>query len=145
MTRVASELIFSVLIVDRRAAMENPRRFVEDWNIIQTLGEGAYGEYVLEDFHFFRIHSVVCFRVKLLVHQHTNQMVALKVVDLTKHKDAADTVKKEEKIHSTAHHPNIIQLYGKREDGNKVYMFLEYASGGELFNKIGKVSLNISF
>lgn len=26
------------------SAMEKPREFVEDWMIIQTLGEGAYGE-----------------------------------------------------------------------------------------------------
>ena len=35
-------------------------------------------------------------------------------------------------------HPNIIRLYGSRQDDNSVYLLLEYASGGELFDRIGK-------
>ena len=34
---------------------------------------------------------------------------------------------------------HIIRFYGSRTDGDKQYLFLEYASGGELFDKIGKV------
>ncbi|KAI4461816.1 map/microtubule affinity-regulating kinase [Holotrichia oblita] len=98
--------------------MDNPKEFVEDWNIIQTLGEGAYGE------------------VKLLVHSVTSQAVAMKIVDLKKHRDAADCVKREERLHRLLVHPNIIRLFGKREESDKVYIFLEYAAGGELFNKI---------
>lgn len=33
---------------------------------------------------------------------------------------------------------HIIRFYGTRTDGDKQYLFLEYASGGELFDKIGK-------
>ena len=35
-------------------------------------------------------------------------------------------------------HPNIIRLYGSRQDDNSVYLLLEYASGGELFDRIGE-------
>lgn len=93
-------------------------KFVEDWNIIQTLGEGAYAE------------------VKLLVHNTTGDCVAMKVVDLNKHKDAKSCTQKEMKIHMFLVHPNIVRMLGKREDEEFVYMFLEYAVGGELFNKI---------
>ena len=34
---------------------------------------------------------------------------------------------------------HIIRFYGTRTVGDKQYLFLEYASGGELFDKIGKV------
>jgi serine/threonine-protein kinase Chk1 len=34
---------------------------------------------------------------------------------------------------------HIIRFYGSRTDGDKQYLFLEYASGGELFDKIGEV------
>jgi serine/threonine protein kinase len=37
------------------------------------------------------------------------------------------------------HDVHIIRFYGSRTDGDKQYLFLEYASGGELFDKIGKV------
>lgn len=32
---------------------------------------------------------------------------------------------------------HIIRFYGSRTDGEKQYLFLEYAAGGELFDKIG--------
>lgn len=98
--------------------MDNPKEFVENWNIIQTLGEGAFGE------------------VKLLIHQVTNQAIAVKVIDLLKHPDAQESVNKEEKIHKFMVHPNILRLLGKRIEINRVYLFLEYASGGELFDRI---------
>ncbi|KRT81999.1 protein kinase [Oryctes borbonicus] len=75
-------------------------------------------------------------RVMLLVHKISSQAVAVKVVDLKKHRDAADCVKREERLHRLLVHPNIIRLFGKREEQDKVYIFLEYAAGGELFNKI---------
>lgn len=73
------------------------------------------------------------------MHKVTNQAIALKIVDLACHKDARECVRKEERLHRIVDHPHIIKLFGKREDGNKVYLFLEYASGGELFNRIGKI------
>lgn len=33
-------------------------------------------------------------------------------------------------------HENIIKLYGQRLDGGIHYIFLEYAGGGELFDRI---------
>lgn len=73
------------------------------------------------------------------MHKITSQAVAVKIVDLKKHRDAADCVKREERLHRLLVHPNIIRLFGKREEADKVYIFLEYAAGGELFNKIGKL------
>lgn len=78
------------------------------------------------------------FRVKLLVHRVTGDTVAVKIIDCKKHKDAAACVKKEICIHRLLVHPNIIRYYGQRQEGYLEYIFLEYASGGELFNKIGK-------
>ncbi|GLV33631.1 grapes [Carabus blaptoides fortunei] len=92
--------------------------FVEDWSILHTLGEGAFGE------------------VKLLVHRTTEDTVAVKIIDLEKHKNASDSVKKEVFIHRLLVHPNIIRYFGQRKENLREYIFLEYASGGELFNKI---------
>ncbi|XP_049763820.1 serine/threonine-protein kinase grp [Schistocerca cancellata] len=92
--------------------------FVDGWSIAQTLGEGAYGE------------------VKLLVNQSTGEAVAMKVVDVDKHPDARSNIKKEICIHRMMSDPHIIRFFGQRREGNLEYLFLEYAAGGELFDRI---------
>jgi serine/threonine protein kinase len=41
-------------------------------------------------------------------------------------------------IHRLLDHKNIIKFYGVRIEDDIQYLFLQYASGGELFDKIGK-------
>jgi len=60
----------------------------------------------------------------------------MKIIDLKKHTDAAEIVKKEVCIHRMLNDPHIIRFYGRRENGNFEFIFLEYASGGELFDRI---------
>lgn len=38
---------------------------------------------------------------------------------------------------------HIIRFYGRRENGHFEFIFLEYASGGELFDRIGELYLSI--
>ncbi|XP_015432470.1 PREDICTED: serine/threonine-protein kinase grp [Dufourea novaeangliae] len=92
--------------------------FVDGWIFGHTLGEGAYGE------------------VKLLLNKSTGEAVAMKMIDLEKHSDARQTVRKETAIHRMLSNPNIIQYFGKRSEPNMEYIFLEYAAGGELFDRI---------
>lgn len=94
------------------------REFVEGWTLAQTLGEGAYGE------------------VKLLINRQSGEAVAMKMVDLKKHPDAESSVKKEVCIQKILQHPSILKFFGKRTQGDIEYIFLEYASGGELFDRI---------
>lgn len=54
--------------------------------------------------------------------------------------DAAESVKKETYIHKMLRHPHIIRFYAIRQETTRNYIFLEYAAGGELFNKIGIAS-----
>ncbi|KAB7499132.1 Serine/threonine-protein kinase grp [Armadillidium nasatum] len=92
--------------------------FVAGWNVVQTLGEGAFGE------------------VKLLINQDTGEAVAMKIVDLNKHPDAVEAVRKEVCLHKILKHQNIIKFFGSRKEDQMQYMFLEYAVGGELFDRI---------
>jgi len=92
--------------------------FVVGWNVVQTLGEGAFGE------------------VKLLINNDTGEAVAMKMIDMVKHSDAAEAVRKEICIHRMLKHENIIKFYGSRREDSMQYMFLEYAAGGELFDRI---------
>ena len=79
------------------------------------------------------------YRVKLLINPTTSETVAMKIIDLKKHKDAAEIVKKEVCIHRMLNDPHIIRFYGRRENGSFEFIFLEYASGGELFDRIGNI------
>ena len=42
-------------------------------------------------------------------------------------------------------HDSIIRFYGQRKEDNRQYLFLEYASGGELFDKIGNLFHIVQF
>lgn len=76
--------------------------------------------------------------MKLLLNRQTGEAVAMKMVDLQKHPDAANSVKKEVCIQKILQDPHILRYFGKRTQGDIEYIFLEYASGGELFDRIGE-------
>lgn len=62
----------------------------------------------------------------------------MKVVDMSTAKDCMDNVKKEVCVHKMLSHANIVRFYGHRSEGSIHYIFLEYCSGGELFDRIGE-------
>uniref|UniRef100_A0A8C5L5H0 non-specific serine/threonine protein kinase n=1 Tax=Jaculus jaculus TaxID=51337 RepID=A0A8C5L5H0_JACJA len=94
--------------------------FVQDWDLVQTLGEGAYGE------------------VQLAVNRITEEAVAVKIVDMKRAIDCPENIKKEICINKMLNHENVVKFYGHRREGNIQYLFLEYCSGGELFDRIGQ-------
>ncbi len=61
----------------------------------------------------------------------------MKTIDVVKHAQKITEVRREAHIHNLLSHENIIRYYGQRQERNFVYMFLEYASGGDLFDLIG--------
>lgn len=73
-----------------------------------------------------------------MVNSTTDEAVAMKIIDLRKHSGAALLVRKETAIQRSLRHPNLLQYYGKRSHGHYEYIFLEYCSGGELFDRIGE-------
>ncbi|XP_062450552.1 serine/threonine-protein kinase Chk1 [Rhea pennata] len=92
--------------------------FVADWDLVQTLGEGAYGE------------------VQLAVNRRTEEAVAVKIVDMKRAADCPENIKKEICINKMLNHENVVRFYGHRREGATQYLFLEYCSGGELFDRI---------
>lgn len=86
--------------------------------------------------------SIYC-RVRLLVNKKTEEAVAVKVVDMAKAKDCIENVKKEVCICKMLSHPNIVRFFGHRSEGTTQYIFLEYCSGGELFDRIGELNLDL--
>lgn len=58
------------------------------------------------------------------------------MIDLKKHPSAGNSVKKEVAIQRNLQHPHILKFFGKRTQGDIEFLFLEYAAGGELFDRI---------
>lgn len=86
------------------------------WEFANTLGEGAYGE------------------VKLAVNKN-QETRAVKIISLNLMNDKT-AIQKEVLIHKTLNHENIIKYYSSFQQLDKFYIILEYASGGELFDRI---------
>lgn len=86
----------------------------------RTIGEGTFG------------------KVKIGTHNLTNEKVAVKILEKERIKDIADIERVAREIHilKLIRHPNIIQLYEIIETPVKLFLIMEYASGGELFDYI---------
>ena len=67
--------------------------------------------------------------------RNSKHIVALKVLSKKQliNEQVIDQLRREIEIHSHLHHDNILQLYGFFFDEKKVYLIMEYASGGELY------------
>ncbi|KAJ6858600.1 hypothetical protein NC652_041022 [Populus alba x Populus x berolinensis] len=66
--------------------------------------------------------------------------VAIKVIDKEKVLKVGlmDQIKREISVMRLVKHPNVLQLYEVMATKNKIYFVIEYAKGGELFNKVAK-------
>lgn len=90
---------------------------IGNWEFANTLGEGAYGE------------------VKLAINNKTQEMCAVKIISLNLLHDKT-AIQKEVLIHKALNHENIIKYYSSFQQLDKYFIMLEYASGGELFDRI---------
>ena len=92
----------------------------EDYMLLKDLGEGTFGN------------------VKLGKHMQSGQLVAVKILEKNRITDQADVerVIREIKILKGIRHPNVIKLYEIIETKSNIYLIMEYASGGELFDYI---------
>ncbi|TKY47613.1 CBL-interacting protein kinase 2 [Spatholobus suberectus] len=74
----------------------------------------------------------------------TSESVAIKVIDKEKvlKIGLVDQTKREISIMRLVKHPNVLQLYEVLATKTKIYFVIEYAKGGELFNKVAKGRLN---
>ncbi|KAL6991237.1 CBL-interacting serine/threonine-protein kinase 20 [Sarracenia purpurea var. burkii] len=73
----------------------------------------------------------------------SGQSVAVKVIDKEKVMKVGliDQIKREISVMKLVRHPNVVQLYEVMASKTKIYFVMEYAKGGELFNKVAKGKL----
>lgn len=95
--------------------------FVRCGEKVHVLGTGAFGE------------------VLLAINKIDSQLYAIKQIDLSKTKSSATArslVMREINIHRRLSHENIVKLYSSYEEGNKIYLILEYVNKGNLYHLI---------
>mmetsp|Transcript_67302 Transcript_67302/g.146680 ORF Transcript_67302/g.146680 Transcript_67302/m.146680 type:complete len:713 (-) Transcript_67302:249-2387(-) len=104
--------------------MSTPRKpqakSIGHYILMKTIGEGTFG------------------KVKLGTHILTGERVAVKVLEKERIVEVADVERVAREIHilKLIRHPHIIQLYEIIETQRQLYLIMEYASGGELFDYI---------
>ncbi|KAG5555408.1 hypothetical protein RHGRI_012823 [Rhododendron griersonianum] len=97
------------------------------YEIGRTLGEGNFG------------------KVKYAKNIDSGQSFALKILEKTTiiHLNITDQIKREIGTLKILKHPNVVRLHEVLASKTKIYMVLEYVTGGELFDRIaskGKLS-----
>ncbi|KAH7538075.1 hypothetical protein FEM48_Zijuj03G0160600 [Ziziphus jujuba var. spinosa] len=98
---------------------ENPASPGSRWKKGKLLGRGTFG------------HVYVGFN------SENGEMCAMKEVTLfsddAKSKESAKQLMQEIALLSRLRHPNIVQYYGSETVGDKIYIYLEYVSGGSIY------------
>ncbi|CAD8168516.1 unnamed protein product [Paramecium pentaurelia] len=95
---------------------------LDNYIIEQSIGKGTFG------------------KVYRGLHKPTQQFVAIKILEKSKIEQPADFTRIQREIHilRKLRHPNIVQLYEILESETKIYLIMEFVSGGELFQHIVK-------
>ncbi|KAL5222700.1 hypothetical protein ABZP36_027413 [Zizania latifolia] len=95
-------------------------RRVGKYEVGRTIGEGTFA------------------KVKFAQNTETGESVAMKVLDrssILRHK-MADQIKREISIMKLVRHPNVVRLHEVLASRKKIFIILEFITGGELFDKI---------
>jgi len=74
--------------------------------------------------------------VRRAYHLRTSQQVAVKIIDLNQPQTRERAFREVEVLREVGKHKNIIALYDSHEEDRFLYLFMEYASGGDLFSYI---------
>ncbi|KAJ6315898.1 hypothetical protein OIU78_019217 [Salix suchowensis] len=96
------------------------KRRVGRYEVGRTIGEGTFA------------------KVKFARNSETGEPVALKILDkekVLKHK-MAEQIKREIETMKLIKHPNVVRLYEVMGSKTKIFIVLEFVTGGELFDKI---------
>ena len=101
--------------------------FFDYYEMLDNLGEGIFGS------------------VKLGVEKKTNQRVAIKIIKKNKAKESdIELVRNEIDIMKLCYHPNVIHLLDHFENGEYIFIVMEYIKGGCLTDYLKKNEFDFS-
>ncbi|XP_071079511.1 MAP/microtubule affinity-regulating kinase 3-like isoform X12 [Haliotis cracherodii] len=129
-TRTPLQPLPESVTVDLHAADDNPNRdpritrprttdepHIGKYRLIKTIGKGNFA------------------KVKLAKHVPTGREVAIKIIDKTQlNPSSLQKLFREVRIMKWLDHPNIVKLFEVIETEKTLYLVMEYASGGEVFD-----------
>ncbi|KAI9348629.1 kinase-like domain-containing protein [Obelidium mucronatum] len=97
-----------------------PDIVVANYRLDKTIGQGTYG------------------KVKLGIHIKTFERAAVKVIEKAQIKSSKQVARLQREIRflKLLHHPHIVKVYDVIETDEFIYIVMEYAVGGELFDYI---------
>uniref|UniRef100_A0A3B4A5L0 non-specific serine/threonine protein kinase n=1 Tax=Periophthalmus magnuspinnatus TaxID=409849 RepID=A0A3B4A5L0_9GOBI len=99
------------------AVCSDEQPHIGNYRLLKTIGKGNFA------------------KVKLARHILTGREVAIKIIDKTQlNPTSLQKLYREMRIMKTLNHPNIVQLFEVIETEKTLYLVMEYASGGEVFD-----------
>ncbi|XP_077394491.1 MAP/microtubule affinity-regulating kinase 3a isoform X10 [Festucalex cinctus] len=103
--------------VRSRSSDEPQQPHVGNYRLLKTIGKGNFA------------------KVKLARHILTGREVAIKIIDKTQlNPNSLQKLFREVRIMKILNHPNIVKLFEVIETERTLYLVMEYASGGEVFD-----------
>uniref|UniRef100_A0A8C6UDE2 non-specific serine/threonine protein kinase n=1 Tax=Neogobius melanostomus TaxID=47308 RepID=A0A8C6UDE2_9GOBI len=98
-------------------ATESDQPHIGNYRLLKTIGKGNFA------------------KVKLARHVLTGKEVAVKIIDKTQlNSSSLQKLFREVRIMKMLNHPNIVKLFEVIETEKTLYLVMEYASGGEVFD-----------
>ncbi|KAH6583699.1 hypothetical protein BASA60_001320, partial [Batrachochytrium salamandrivorans] len=93
---------------------------VGSYRLDRTIGQGTYG------------------KVRLGIHITTDEKVAVKIIEKAQIQSVKQVARLQREIRflKLLHHPHIVNVYDVVETDEYIYIVMEYAVGGELFDYI---------
>ncbi|XP_062844316.1 MAP/microtubule affinity-regulating kinase 4 isoform X1 [Trichomycterus rosablanca] len=99
------------------ASCSDEQPHIGNYRLLKTIGKGNFA------------------KVKLARHILTGREVAIKIIDKTQlNPTSLQKLFREVRIMKALRHPNIVQLFEVIETDKTLYLVMEYASGGEVFD-----------
>ncbi|GAX83095.1 hypothetical protein CEUSTIGMA_g10521.t1 [Chlamydomonas eustigma] len=92
---------------------------IQDFSLIKKVGSGAVSSV------YYALCKRSCFRVAIKIY-NKSKLTRLNLKQ----------IEREISIHASLHHPHIVEFYAAFEDDNFIYLVLEYAEGGDLFDAV---------
>ena len=121
LTEESGQVLDSVELTEQMVNRDHEKTSTKDFELLKVLGKGGYGK---------------VFQVRKVTGKNCGKIYAMKVLKkatIVRNQKDTDHTKAERNILESVKHPFIVDLIYAFQTGGKLYLILDYLSGGELF------------